>query len=65
MLPTLSNSVLDNLGLNDRADSLEESAQVAGLGALRDLLHKDGALVAIVFSGLGRDSPSASGPSFH
>ena len=53
---TSSDSVLDDLGLNDRADHLEELAQVAGLSALRDLLHENGALVAVVFSGLGLGS---------
>jgi hypothetical protein len=45
-------TILDNLSLDDRAYGLEEVAQVAGLCALRDLLHKDGALVTVVFSSL-------------
>jgi hypothetical protein len=45
-------TILDNLGFDNRANGLEEVAQVAGFGALRDLLYKDGALVPVVFGSL-------------
>jgi hypothetical protein len=50
---TTGDSILNDLGLDDFADSLEEAAQMAGLSALRNLLHKDSALVAIIFGDLG------------
>jgi hypothetical protein len=52
-LGTAGNSVLDDLSFDDRANALEESAQMASLSALRDLLDEDGALVAVIFGNLG------------
>jgi hypothetical protein len=52
-LGAAGDTILDDLGFDDGADGLEELAQVAGLGALGDLLHEDGALVAVVLGDLG------------
>jgi hypothetical protein len=52
-LGAAGDTILDNLGFDDGADSLEKRAQVAGLCALGDLLDKDGALVAVILGDLG------------
>lgn len=52
-LATAGNSILDDLSFDNRADTLEEAAQVTHLSTLRDLLDEDGALVAVVLGDLG------------
>ena len=51
-LATAGNTVLDDLSFDNRADTLEEAAQVTHLSALGDLLDEDGALVAVVLGDL-------------
>jgi hypothetical protein len=60
-LGAASDAIFHDLGLNNRADALEELSKVAGLCALRYLLNEDGALIAVVLGDFGRSSLRAPG----